>query len=243
MEFSQIFKIINQDPNPTDYFSNQIFERTGLLPSQCYKINDEKDLFVKFLKGAKEKLILGANNLKKFNEIGLEVKLTSDQIDKNTIFVNSAPISILDTDPETLLKELNNDNPKMLALNIFAPPLKSYKQRLTTIKITLVSRIMVNSCFKYGVEIKGCLIPSNNIKQGLYLKNPQRQNCLGFHTNNQCTKEFPTCAHCGGKQKKYLCDSKNPRPHCINCRGPHRATSNNCPIRKEHLSEEFSRGY
>ena len=92
MEFGQIFKITNPNPNPTDFYSHQIFERTGLLPSQCYKINDKKDFFVKFLKGAKEKMILGANNLKKYKEIGLEVKLTSDRIDKHTIFVNSAPI-------------------------------------------------------------------------------------------------------------------------------------------------------
>ena len=239
MEFSQIYKITNPDPNPTDYYSNLIFERTGLLPSQCYKINDEKDLFVKFLKGAKEKLILGVNNLTKFKEIGLEVKLTSDQIDKHTIFVNSAPTSILDTDPDTLINEINKENPNLLALNIYAPPLKSYRQKLTSIKITLASRIMVNSCFKFGLKIKGCLIPANNIKQGLYLKIPQCQICQGFHLNRQCTREFPTCAHCGGRHKKFQCDSKNPRPHCINCRGPHRTTSNHCPIRREYLTEDF----
>ena len=236
---SQIFKIIEPDPKPTDHYANQIFEKTGLLPSQCYKINDEKDIFVKFLKGANEKIILGANNIKRFNEIGLKIKLSADQIDKNTIFVNSAPISILETDPDVLLDELNKDNPNIVALTIYAPPTKSFRQKLTTLKITLASRTMVNSCFKYGIKIKGCLIPSANIKQGLYLTTPQCQNCNGFHPNNQCNKENPICAHCGGNHKKHTCKSLNSRPFCSNCRGPHRATSNHCPACRELLSEDF----
>lgn len=236
---SQIFKIIDPDPKPMDHYSNLIFEKTGLLPSQCYKVNDDKDIFVKFIKEGNEKTILGANNIKKFKEIGLEVKLSADQIDKNTIFVNSAPISILDTDPNILLEEINKENPNITALSIFAPPIKSYRQKLTTMKITLASRTMTNACFKFGIKIKGCLIPSINIKQGLYLKTPQCLNCNGFHPNRQCNREHPACSHCGGNHKKYICNSNNPRPFCINCRGPHRATSNQCPIRREHLSEEF----
>ena len=236
---SQIYKILDPDPKPIDHYSNLIFEKTGLLPAQCYKINDNKDIFIKFIKGANEKLILGADNIKKFKEIGLGVKLSADQIDKNTIFINSAPITILETDPDILLDELNRDNPNMVALSIYAPPTKSLHQKLTTIKITLASRIMANSCYKFGVKIKGCLIPSSNIKQGQYLKTPQCPNCNGFHPKNSCTKEHPICAHCGGNHKKFSCSSINSRPFCANCRGPHRATSNRCPIRREYLSEEF----
>ena len=146
-----------------------------------------------------------------------------EQIDKITIFVNLAPITILDTDSDILLEELNKENPNIVALSIYAPPTKSFNQKLMTIKITLIFRTMVNFCFKFGVKIKGCLIPSSNIKQGLYLKVPQCQNCNGFHSNHQCTKEHPTCAHCRRKHKKFKCNSNNPRPFCINCRCPHRA--------------------
>ena len=239
MEYSQIFKILDGDPHTTDYYANKIFEDTGILPAQCYKINDDKDLFLKFLTGVGEKTIQGAENLRKFKQIGLEIKLNNEQQEKNTIYVNSAPITILETDPDQLLEEINRDNPNLMILNLYAPPLKSYKQKLTSIKLTLASRIMTNSCFKFGIKIKGCLIPAINIKQGLYTKTPQCNNCNGFHQQRNCSKEFPSCAHCGGKHKRFLCDSKNPRPQCSNCRGPHRATSNSCPKRREFLTDEF----
>ena len=54
-------------------------------------------------------------------KIGLELKLTPEQAQKNTIFVNSAPITILETDPKQLLEEINGDNPIIVAMSIYAP--------------------------------------------------------------------------------------------------------------------------
>ena len=239
MECRLIFKILDGDPHTTDYYANKIFVDTGILPAQCYKINDDKDLFLKFLTGVGEKNIQGAENLRKFKQIGLENKLNNEQQEKNTIYVNSAPITIIETDSHKFIDEINKDNLNLMVLNLYAPSLKSYKQKLTSIKLTLTSRIMSNSCFKFGIKIKGCLMPAINIKQGLYTKTPQCNNCNGFHHQKNCTKEFPLFARCGGKHKRFLCDSKNSSPQCSNCRGPQRATSNLCQKRREYFTDEF----
>ena len=239
MDLSMICRVLSGDPKNTDFYSNKIFEDTKLLPTECYLINDKKDLFLKFRRGEGPQNIKNAENLNKLKNIGLEIKLTPDQSEKQTIFVNSAPISILETDPKDLLDEINKDNPNIVALSLYAPPTKSYGQRLTNIKITLASRIMVNSCFKYGLKIKGCFIDPLKIKQGQYLKVPQCNKCCNYHQIGQCIRTCPICAICGGPHEKYSCKNENSRPYCNNCRGPHRATSNLCPIRREHLTDDY----
>ena len=125
MELSQIYKI-DGDPKSPDHYSNKIFEETGLLTTQCYLINNKKDLFLKFQKGVGEHKLNNAKNIRIMNLIGLELKLSPDQTEKNTIFVSSAPIAIMETDPAQLLGEINRDNPNIVALSIYAPPAKSF---------------------------------------------------------------------------------------------------------------------
>ena len=238
MELGQIFKILDGVPKTPDYYTNKIFEETNLLTTQCYLINNDKDIFIKFQKGVEEHKLKNAINIKKMINIGLELKLTPEQAEKNTIFVNSAPITILETDPKQLLEEINGDNPNVVVISIYAPPAKSYSQKLTSLKITLASRVMTNSCFKYGIKIKGCFIDPANINQGLYSKIPQCKKCNHFHEAKHCTRTSPICAICGGDHEKFSCDSNEPRPFCINCKGRHRATSNLCPVRREFLTND-----
>ena len=49
-------------------------------------------------------------NLKILNEIGLAPKLGSNQVDKNTFFINSAPKEIFDKSPDEIMKKMNEDN-------------------------------------------------------------------------------------------------------------------------------------
>ena len=236
MELGQIYKI-DGDPKTPDHYSNKIFEETGLLTTQCYLINNKKDLFLKFQKGVGEHQLNNAKNIRTLNLIGLELKLSPDQTEKNTIFVTSAPIAILETDPTQLLEEINRDNPNIVAISIYAPPAKSFSQNLTSLKITLASRVMANSCFKFGIKIKGCYIDPQNINQGLYTKVPQCKRCNHFHEIRNCLKTFNICPICGGEHEKFSCNRKDARPFCINCRGHHRATSNQCPVRREFLTD------
>ena len=87
---SIICRILNEEPKNTDFYSNKIFEDTKLLPTECYLINDKKDLFLKFWKGVGQQKIKNAENLNKLKNIGLEINLTPDQSKKQTIFVSSA---------------------------------------------------------------------------------------------------------------------------------------------------------
>ena len=71
--------------------------------------------------------------------MGLTLKLSSNQIDMNTIYINSAPREIFNQEPDDLIAKINEDNPNIHVTSLFVPPLKSSTQNLGSLKLTLPS--------------------------------------------------------------------------------------------------------
>ena len=142
METSLIYKIINEANRSPDNFSNKLFEKTDIIPMECYQINDGKNLFLKIEGGTNSGKINKAHTIKILKELGLELKLSSDQAERNTIFVTTAPESIYTTSEGEPLEKINKDNPNIFALSLFVPPPKGHRTRQTLgpIKLLLLTK-------------------------------------------------------------------------------------------------------
>ena len=232
----QMYRITrDRDKNP-DQICGELFEKTKVLPSQCYLVNDQRDVFIKFPNDVDVDQWTTTTNLKILKEMGLTPKLSSNQVDMNTVFVNSAPREIFDKNPEELMAKINSDNPNIYITNIYVPPPKSRTQNLGSLKLTLASRLMVNSVLFYGIKLLERRLMPEDIQQGHYLTIEQCSYCQGFHSRNSCHKSRPTCPHCGGQHQRFECKNKDKRPWCTNCSLNHKATSNACEMRKAHMS-------
>ena len=232
----QIFRIVkDRDKNP-DKICGELLQNTKILPSQCYLVNEQKDVFIKFPNDINVDYWMTTENLKILKDMGLIPKLTSNQIDMNTVFVNSAPREIFDQIPEELMAKINSDNPNIFVTNIYVPPPKSRTQNLGSLKLTMASRLMTNSVLYFGIKLLGRRLMPDNIQQGHYLTVEQCTYCQGFHPRNTCHKYKPTCAHCGGQHQRFECKNKEKTPWCSNCTLNHKATSNICELRRAHMS-------
>ena len=47
-ENGQIYKIIGDPEKTPDEYCGELFSKTKVLAAQCYKVNDQKDLFIRF---------------------------------------------------------------------------------------------------------------------------------------------------------------------------------------------------
>ena len=237
-ENGQIYRIIeNREKNP-DQICGEIFQKTDVLPTQCYLVNDGKDVFIKFPSDVVIDHWTTTENIKILKEMGLTPKLSSNQIDMNTIYINSAPREIFNLEPEELIKKINEDNPNIYVTSLFVPPPKYNTQNLGSLKLTLPSRLMVNSILYFGLKLLERRVMPEDIQQGNYLTIEQCSFCQGFHKRSSCHKTRPTCPHCGGHHQRFECKNRNKTPWCSNCSLNHKATSNLCEMRKAHMTRD-----
>ena len=236
MDISQLYWVKPGQEHGPDYYVNEIFLQTNTIPTQCYFVNDNTALFVRFPQGTNLDKWHSTKNLKSLAKMGLTIKLSSTQLDKNSIFINSAPEAIFNMTQEALLDHINEANSNILAIRAYVPPKRGHIQKLGSVKLTVVSRNMTNSVLSFGIRIGGCHIEPGSIRQAHYLKQPQCTYCYHFHTG-KCQAEFPNCPVCAQHHSRHQCREKD-HPRCINCNHPHKATSNYCRVRSEMLSNE-----
>ena len=237
MDSSQLYWVKSDQDYGPDHYVNEIFLKTNTIPTQCYFVNDNTALFIKFPQGTDMDKWHNSKNLKSLKSLGLTLKLSSMQLDKNSVFINSAPEAIFNQSTEALLDHINESNPNIQALSAYVPPKRGHIQKLGSVKLTLVTRNMVNSILSFGIRIAGCHIEPGSIRQAHYLKEQQCSYCYRFH-QGRCQAEFPNCPNCSQHHSRHQCREKEILK-CINCSMPHKATSNNCRIRGNMLTNEL----
>ena len=238
MEVTQIYSIIGEKKN-MDFYANNIFERTKIMPNQCYLVNSQTNLFVKYLPDTNIDYIYGAAQIRSLRELGLIPKLSTKEMEENAIFVNSASNAIFDLDPIQMIDTINKDNPNIIAINTYVPPPRTPDQNLGSIKITMATRNMVNSAMAFGIRVLGCRMLPSDIKQGQYSLIPQCNYCQRFHEYNQCERLLPSCPNYALKHKRYQYPNKKGPFRCTNCNGPHKATSNFCHVRQNNQPNQI----
>ena len=71
-------------------------------------------------------------------------KLSTIQLDKNSVFINSAPEAILNLTEKALLDHINEANSNIQAIGAYVPPKRGHLQKLWLVKLTVLTRNMVN---------------------------------------------------------------------------------------------------
>ena len=107
-------------------------------------------------------------------------------------------------------------------------------QKLESLKLTMVTRNMVNSVISFGIRIGKCRIESGNIRQGYYPKIPQCTFCQKFH-KSECNAEHTTCPCSAQTHRRFECKARN-KFKCSNCLEGHKATSNYCENINQYLT-------
>ena len=133
----QIYKIIGDVNKTPDEFCGELFSKTKALAAQCHKVNDQKDLFIRFPNSINLDHWTSTKYLKILNEIGLAPKLGSNHMDRNTLFINSALKEIFDKSPDEIMNKMNKDGPNIHIISIFISAPKTRTQNLGSVKITL----------------------------------------------------------------------------------------------------------
>ena len=90
MDITQISSIIGDKKN-MDFYANSIFEKTKIMLNQCYLVNSQTNLFVKFPPGTNINYINGAAQIRSLKELGLSLKLTSKEMEENTHLCEQCP--------------------------------------------------------------------------------------------------------------------------------------------------------
>ena len=83
MENTQVYSITSK--NTLDYYANNISEITKMMPTQCYYVNSDNGIFIKYPSGADMDHINGADNIRKLKEADITPKLTTKQMEENNI--------------------------------------------------------------------------------------------------------------------------------------------------------------
>lgn len=237
MDSSQLYWVKPGQNHGPDHYANEIFLNTNIIPTQCYYVNDNTALFIKFPQGTNLDKWHSTKNLKELEKLGLTLKLNSIQMDKNSVFINSAPETIFNLTQEALIEHINENNTNIKAIGAYVPPKRGHMQKLGSVKLTVVTRNMVNSILSYGIRIAGCHIEPGSIRQAHYLKEPQCSFCYKFHSG-KCQSELPNCPICSKHHNRHQCREKD-NLKCSNCGFPHKSTSNNCRVRSNMLTNDL----
>ena len=95
---------------------------------------------------------------------------------------------------------------------------------------------MVSHILAKGIKILNSFIDQSRITRAKMLNTIQCAKCNKFnHGQNSCKNIEFICPHCAQNHNLKSCTNKNKTSTCCNCSKDHRATSNNCAIKKKYI--------
>ena len=100
-----------------------------------------------------KKTIHNIDNLKELSKFGINLKLSSLQLDQNLVFCLGIPANIIKIKKEKLMSDINKNHPELKVLDIYVLPVKTIEQKMTSIKISLATQLMVNKVIGQGIKI------------------------------------------------------------------------------------------
>ena len=143
------------------------------------------------------------------NKYGLQLRLSSQQLDQNAVFCLGIPAEFVKMKKEKLIYNLNKNHPELKIMDTYIPPLKSIDQKITSIKISFATQSMVNTAIKKGIKLMDNFINVHNINRAKILGTPQCMRCYSFnHPIQNCTNK-QKCLHCAGEHTYKVCPNKS----------------------------------
>ena len=225
---------IKSSTDNIDLIAHRYDRIMGITPTQFDFVDNNSTCMVTIL-SSKETLHT-PENLKHLDTIGLTLKLNSNQSEKNSLFCINGPLRMRDTPKQQLIKNINKDNPHIYILDIYILPLKSPNQRTLSFKLTIATQKMTNYIIQNGLHICQSYVNPTQLSRSKVLNTIQCSKCQNYtHGYNNCKSIKNICPHCTLDHELKACPNKSNPSLCNNCKGNHRTTSNNCPIRRKFL--------
>ena len=213
-------------------YKDKYTQIVGISPN-IMKFKEKNLIYVKIQNDMKS--IHNIDNIKELSKYGLELRLSSQQLDQNAVFCLGIPAEFVKMKKDKLISNLNKNHPELKIMDTYILPLKSIDQKITSIKISFATQSMVNVAIKKGIKLMDHFINVQNINRAKILGTPQCMRCYSFnHHIQKCTNK-QKCLHCAEEHIYKECPNKTKKSTCANCSGGHKSISNRCPIRKKYL--------
>ena len=226
------YKIDNLEDN-IEAYQQKYYEIVGVTPEHMKLKDNNKTLHVKLQ--TRKETIHNADILNELSKYGIELKLSNNQMDQNSIFCLGIPAEMTKIKKQKIIKSIEENNKKLKIMDIYLLPLKSKDQILTSIKISLATQEMVDKTLSEGLSFCNHKIAITQISRAKVLGTHQCFNCFSFdHPTESCNKD-KKCLHCGENHLYKHCPNKTKNPKCANCSGNHKPNSNRCNTRKKYL--------
>ena len=224
--------LISNVEDDISLYRDKYTQIVGISP-ETFRFKDKNLLYVKI--HSDRKVIHNIDNISELKRYGMELKLSTQQLDQNSVFCLGIPAGITKVKKEKIISNINSNHPDLKVMDVFVLPLKTREQKITSIKISFATQIMVSHAMGQGIKIINHSIPITNIKRAKILGSPQCMRCYAFtHETYNCKNKLK-CLHCSEEHFYKNCPNKGKSPTCTNCSGGHKPNSNRCPTRKQYL--------
>ena len=211
------------------------YERITNITPTHFEFKDNKQLLCVTILSNKD-IVHNKDILFNLSDIGINLKLTSTQIDKNSIFCVNGPAELWKEDKDLILSTINSFNDEIFAIDCYVIPSKSINQKTASFKITVATQKMASIAITKGFKILNKYINPTQLSRSKVLNTVQCSKCQDFnHGYNGCKNVKHVCPHCSLDHELKNCINKNKPALCNNCGGKHRTTSNVCPTKQKYL--------
>ena len=200
--------------------SNKYEAITGVTPTQIYMV-DNSTLYINLV--TPREIIHNISTANKLRELGLSLKLSSNQMDKNSVFCSNAPKELANMEHNDIIKNLSDLNKELVILDAYVSPIKNNKN--AAIKITVLTQTMISDILNNGIKVLNTRIDESLITRAKILNTIQCTKCFNYgHNYDRCKNQNHTCPHCTQNHILKNCPNKKSPAICCNCKNEHRAT-------------------
>ena len=232
------FKVTALDGLKRDEFllMKQLNSVTPLNISDVYHTKDA-DIITIHSYDQLEKL-LSPEATAKLNDVKLRISPPPNYKPERSVFVPRVPVFVSNAQTENLLKEINenNDNLEAMECVIIEPSAKKKGDR-KTLKVVFKTIAQANQACETGFSIGEMAISPDYVHKEDYYQVAQCYKCFSFnHTIGSCQATASLCSICAGTHNYRECNNKN-NVRCANCGNAHKAISPMCPQRKEAINK------
>ena len=174
------------------------------------------------------------NALSILTDAGFE-PVMPDVLKKNrTVFIRNLDNSICEHSNEEILKEINDKNSSISAVEVFKFP------KSQSMKLSLRTSQMATSIIDNGLYMFYLSIPKYDIKKDIYVRLINCYNCYAIHDHhtNECPQGNKTlCSKCSSAEHTHWNCPRKDNFKCINCSGPHHTLQLKCPLRRNMIRD------
>ena len=217
-----------------NHLANEYERCTHLTPTN-FELNKEHNYINVTILSEKD-TVHTCSILNDLAAIGLELKLNSNQIDKNSIFCVNGPAELWKAEKDIIISTINSFNEDIFAIDCYIIPPKSIFQKTASFKVTVATQKMASFAISKGFKVLNKYINPTQLTRSKILNTSQCSKCQAFnHGYNGCKNIKNVCPHCSLDHELKNCHNKKKPALCNNCGGSHRTTSNSCPIKQKYL--------